>query len=255
MEQNESLVKANTGLEHYKVKVNPLVLVQTNHISKWPDAKPGHYRDTLANKEFEKPIKLVPLSYSPQRLYFPTTELGGKPLCKSVNGVKPLTKAEGKVLRLELEPQSNLCDTCAWGGKKRWNEYFNPKSPKFRKAPECKERPQLVFLDVETELPYVISFSTKSIKYVKNFIDAVTRELQSKQNFNKLLPCDFVTEMYSAQEVDKKGAYHIAQFSSPKKIDTIGQYYQQFQDYVVNPNAEVIEKNVDEAVDGEIIEA
>lgn len=247
-----------TGLETYSIRVNPVVLVQSNHISKWSDAVPGAYRDTVTNKQFADsrrnpvPLRIAPLSFNKQRVLFPEGDLNSKPLCKSVNGLVPLTIEQGKNFGLNLEPQALRCDNCLMGGARRWKEYHNPSSKLFGKPPSCKERLQLTFIDVESELPYIVTFPAQSTKFVNNFVSSVNREVKSKANKESLLPCDFVVELSSSKMVSAKGTFFVAQFNNLEKVDKIGKYHHLFNEFTQKGNGK---SKVDDAIDGELITA
>ena len=246
----------STGLEAYTISINPVVLVQSNHIAKWPDAVPGAYRDTVTNKQFSDArrnpvlLKIAPLTFNKQRVLFPEGDLNSKPICKSANGLVPLTVEQGKNFGLDLEPQALRCDNCMMGGQKRWREYHNPSSKLFGKPPSCKERPQLTFIDVESELPYLVTFPAQSSKYVNNFISSVNREINSKANKEKLLPCDFTVELSSAKMVSAKGTFFVAQFNNLEKVDTPKKYHDLFFKYTSAKPSTATEE-----IEGEIINA
>lgn len=247
-----------TGLETYSISINPVVLVQSNHIAKWSDAVPGAYRDTVTNKQFADarrnpiPLKIAPLTFNKQRVLFPVGDLNSKPICKSVNGLVPLTIEQGKNFGLDLEPQASRCDNCMMGGAKRWKIYHDPTSKLFGKPPECRERLQLTFIDVESELPYTVTFSAQSTKFVNNFVSSVNREVKSKANKETLLPCDFVVELSSTKMVSSKGTFFVAQFNNLEKVDKIGKYHHLFQEFIQKNNGK---SKVDEVIDGELITA
>lgn len=259
MNESTSLTRLNeteisTGLEAYSISINPVVLVQSNHIAKWSDAVPGAYRDIITNKQFADarrnpiPLRIAPLMFQKQRVLFPEGDLNSKPICKSVHGLIPLTVEQGKNFGLDLQPQALRCDNCLMGGEKRWREYHNPSSKLFGKPPSCKERPQLMFIDVDSELPYTVTFPTQSSKFVNNFVSSINREINSKANKEKLLPCDFIVEMSSAKMVSAKGTFFVAQFNNLEKVDRLGKYHELFNKYVSKINQS-------NEIEGEVITA
>lgn len=229
-----------SGLENYKIKPNLVKLMQTNHLAKYSDAIPGAYRDvassskqwvTEANgKLVPTSIKIIPLLVKQQKVFFkPGGALGSKPICKSADGIKPITNNP------DLEPQSEFCSTCVHSS---WKEYRRTK-----KKPACQDRPWLLFIDAEDELPYFISFTSRSIRNFNQVVDQIARDVTSENKKNANNPdyvpynlYDYTLELGSYKDINDYGQFFVSKFENLRKVklENKGKYRPYYEKYVLS---------------------
>jgi hypothetical protein len=251
MNQETSLTKIpqqpspNTGLDDYETKPTVIQLIQTNHMNTYPNAVVGAFRDVAGGRNFvdernkPRPITIIPLAGLKQRVLFPSQELGVSPLCRSLDGEFPVI---GKLAEnFGLVPQHTNCKTCPMND---WSEYNDRHSPRYQSVPPCRERPRLLFVDLEDEMPYIITFTSKSISPFRQLMQTIQRNITSDSNKNKRNPnykpynlYDYVVNMSSQASVNAKGKFHVVYFEAPERVAEPGKYYEFFDQYVVKPQS------------------
>jgi len=254
---------AKTGVEDYDVKPAVVQLMQTNHLDKYPDAVVGAFRNINTGKNFvdeknkPRPIKLILLAELKQRVYFPTNEPGVKPLCRSMDGLVPITG--DLALRFELEPQADDCADCKLSD---WSQYNIKGSPGFHKVPKCKEKPRMVFLDTDDEMPYVLTFTAMSIAPFRALMKSIASDIKSDSNKNKKNPSytpynlyDYTVEMSSQKSFKNGFNFNIVYFGQPERAASPGGYLELFSKYVADPREKYGDTFApDDVVEGQVIQ-
>jgi hypothetical protein len=257
LDSNDAL---GTGIENFEIRPNIIELMQSNHVNKYENVVVGAFRDKLKGEQFvekdnrgifvPRTLKIVPLKRETIRLCYTSPEFGSPLLCKSMDGKMPIM---GKLAeKLNLEPQCvQGCEFCAKASWKDWKTLGI--------APTCKERFRLTFLDRETELPFVITFTAKSRAPFINFIDSIVRDTKADINRNRktagYVPYhlyDYCTEMSSQKEASSKGTYYVVRFSNTAKVAEKGQYQGYYEEYVLRPELrrkEALSRFQNEALD------
>jgi hypothetical protein len=250
-----------TGIEGYTLRPNRMILVQSQH--EIADVPLGAFHDKKANRTWYDEnaktgrIKIIPLEVAESRVCWPpNAEFGDDPLCKSTNGIVPITGDRAKELR--LVPQSNFCKQRNPETNKWFYTCEHASWAKYRdegKVPDCVQQFTLIFLDKEDLLPYMISFHKMSLAPFKDFMDSLGRYITSAKNRNgqNLYLFDFVVEITSQKMPGKKGSsFYVPKFGTPTYAAEFGMYREYYDEYVFGKNnqpgtAEVIEGDTGDA--------
>lgn len=236
----------STGIEDYATKPTILQLVQTNHLNTYPGAVVGAFRDIAGQRDLldergkPRPIRFIPLAGLKQRVLFPSNELGVPPLCRSLDGEYPVI---GKLAEnFGLVPQHTDCKTCP---NNDWSQYNDRNSPKYQQVPPCRERPRLLFVDLDDEMPYIITFTSKSISPFRQLMQAIARNITSDANKNKRNPnytpynlYDYIITMSSQKSFNAKGQFYVVYFDQPERVAEPGKYREWFDKYVVRAQSQ-----------------
>lgn len=259
-----------TGLDDYRIKPNVIELMQANHTGKYEVVVVGAFRDKVKGEQFLTPdgkaksLRIIPLHRQMQKLYFPPgTEFGSTPLCRSIDGLFPIM---GKLAeRFKLVPQ---CLTgCANCDKGSWQGYHDQRSPRYGVPPECKDRPRLLFVMQDSELPYLLTFNGKSIKPFNDIVDSIKRDIKAETNIHRNEPnytpydfYDYVISLTSEKRPGKQGNYQIVRFFDLKKVEVRGTYKHLYDEYVIRPykmyatQTAELENSPESALEGELVQ-
>jgi hypothetical protein len=183
---------------------------------------PGLYLDKLSGTTW-KTLKLVPLRISHVRDKYPSDKFvkGEKPICKSFDGVYPITNNS------DLVPQAPNCSVCPHSS---WAGYNNRTKTGIK--PSCKEGVSILFIEQESGLPFWINLIGKSVREGKQLKEAILRnakmaKARTKRNVNIF---DYVVTM--ASEKDTGSPAYIAKFRkvdlmTPEEAEMFGPMYMQ----------------------------
>lgn len=155
------------------------------------DVKTGEFFDKLSGITW-KTVRLVPLKITAIRDKYPSDKFvkGEFPICRSSNGVVPITTRE------DLIPQAPNCKVCRHSS---WDGYNN--KTKTGTKPTCKESFLIIFLELETSLPFYIKIVGLSVKEAKKLKEAIERNAQiaAARDAEKKKPnlYDYVVDMTS----------------------------------------------------------
>lgn len=238
-EQQALLQSGGLGLPDMQLKPAEMVLVQRT--SRTEGATPGRLRDNLTGTEYSE-IRVVPLMVRSGRVLFPPgSDLDAKPLCRSNDGIGPVTTDEN------LVPQAPNCATCDFGNK-AWAK---------GKRPDCRETRRFLFIEKETQLPYVMTIKGTSLKAFKDLLSGIARYMAAARAKGETLNLfDFSFTIKSRFEQNSKGSYYVLQFPDLKRVATPGEFGPLYFQFVrLQETLQEEEANVDEAVDTNFVEA
>jgi hypothetical protein len=219
--KTEGQALSKLGIHSVVLMPNPLVLVQnTTGIE---GSIPGTFLDTVSKKAFNK-IVAAPLTCSENRVLFETDDLDSPVVCKSFNGVTPVTG--DLAAKYNLSPQSKTCATCEFSS---WAKYRTEGI-----KPRCKQKFRMMFIDTEDELPYLLNIGGMSIKPFNDFLTTVARDMVSIANRDGIEYnlYDYIVEISPLKNYGKKGNYYTVKFSPPEKVKDRGKYKDLFNQYV-----------------------
>jgi hypothetical protein len=189
------------GMENVNIAPANMVIVQATTRD---TATPGTFKDMVTGQEF-KSLQIVPLRIQVNpgpRVYFEkNAPLGSDPICRSNDGITPATNA--------LVPQNATCAGCP---KASWDNWKGGKGP----APECKENARILFLERESQLPYIMTVKGKSVSQVKKFLNAIHRHaLMARAKGTQLGIFDFTATISLEKQISDRGTYYVLQFAAP----------------------------------------
>jgi hypothetical protein len=169
----------------------------------------GHFVHKASGQTWGE-IKMVVLQMNPTRQWKPSSPKfvkGEKALCRSNNGVFPILKNEFN----DLEPQSRACEGCP---KNSWAGY-NRKTGEGPK-PVCEKGFFILFIDEETNLPYIYTASGKGVEPSKQMKESLrSRAKLIRQRTGKMPNTyDFVVTMTS----EKDGKYFKPKFTEVRRL-------------------------------------
>jgi hypothetical protein len=206
--------------------ITPVIMKIIQKTSRETDGSPpGTFKDTLTGQCFRE-LQIVPLHFQcnpgPRVLFEPGSTFGSDPLCRSDDGIRPSANAR--------QPQCELCKNCKQAS---WANY-----QKTKKAPPCKEKAKMLFVERTTGLPYIISFSGRSVQPTKNLLKSIMRlAVMSYSQGIRVALYDFTVKMKLLDVVDEKGAYYQVQFAEIKRVVNPGEFGPLYQELVVTRNA------------------
>ena len=220
---NNPLVNINEleGFEDAVITPAIMQIVQPTSRNQDETTPPGNFRDTITGMVY-KTLKVVPLkiqsSPGPRVLFNPDAGLGSDPICRSNDGIRPAVNA--------AEPQCDLCKNCKHSS---WANYrVDHKTP-----PACKEKARMLFVERESGLPFIITFSGRSVTPANQFLRAIMRlaalGLSKKERLGIF---DFTAEMYLKFITDQRGSYYVAQFRNITRVRVPGEFGPLYQELV-----------------------
>ncbi|MDR9502577.1 MAG: hypothetical protein RI601_12345 [Desulfurivibrionaceae bacterium] len=171
---------------------------------KGKEATIGSLRCKEMAEEFQE-ISAVLLKEDSSRILWPESyDPENEPLCRSHDGILPVTGAEGQ------EPMAASCEECQYS---KWGA--DGKS-----APECKEVKDLLIMDTETFIPMWLSLSSMAMSPLKNQLLRPLKlrkmSLTAKRSNAGKAPahsCMFSFKLATALKETKKGDAYIPVFS------------------------------------------
>jgi hypothetical protein len=167
------------------------------------DVKVGQFADKLSGVVWNQ-VRLVPLSIKRIRDKYPSAKFvkGEHPICRSMDGVLPVLNNK------DLIPQAPTCKVCSHSS---WDGYDY--KTKTGDKPTCKESILIVFIEIETQLPFYIKIVGMSVKDAKRLKEAIERNAQisAARNKDKKKPnlFDYVVDMTA---VKGDGPYYDVKF-------------------------------------------
>lgn len=233
------------GFEGATVTPANMVIVQATTRDK--EAEPGNFKDMVTGQQF-KTLQIVPLKImvnpGPRVLFEKGSEFGADPICRSNDGIRPASNA--------AVPQHETCAGCP---KASWDNWKGGKGS----PPECKENAKILFLERESQLPFIMTAKGKSVASVKGFLNAILRHAQTARAKGQRLGIfDFTAEIYLEKTQDSRGIYYILKFRAPNgqqglvgRVRTVGEFGVIYRELVTN--RDVLSRAKEDPVDAEVI--
>ena len=208
------------GFEDAVITPAIMSIIQPTSRNQDENTPPGTFKDTITGMVY-KSLKIVPLKIQANpgpRVYFdPDAGLGSDPICRSNDGIRPAANA--------AEPQCEFCKNCI---RASWANFRET-----HKAPACKEKARMLFVERENGLPFMISFGGRSVTPCNQFLKAIMRlAALSLAKGERLGIYDFCAEMYLKYVTDSKGTYYIAQFRNIQRVKVPGEFGPLYQELV-----------------------
>lgn len=243
-----------TGLEDYVLRPNRMILVQPTSglddipVGSFHDKKSGKIWYDAENKVGR--VKIVPLEVADSRvLWPPNSDFGADPVCKSMNGIQPITGDLAK--QLNLVPQATFCkqrnpETGRWVETCEHSTWAKYRSE--GKKPDCVLQYNLLLLDRDDLLPYILVFSKMASAPFRDFMDSIARDIKSEKNKtgNDLYFFDYSVEITTHKMPGKKGFYFLPKFGQCFRVKEPGMYRKYYDEYVLN-SVPVVGEDVVEA--------
>ena len=176
------------------------------------EGTPGTFRSNLTGEERSE-LRLVPLRIQRGRVLWSDT-LGADPVCKSNDGFHPSPAVDA--------PVNEACSTVA-GRRLRpvcpmaqWQRTRIEGGPAKDERPKCRETYAMIALDLESETPFLVSFSGTGLRAV--------RVLRTVLFQKKLGLGEASTTLKLRRETNGKGAYYVPEFADVKAVEPAGKY-------------------------------
>lgn len=219
------------GFESTVLKPVHLDLVQRSSRGK---GTPGQFRERANPEATYDSMKVVFLRKAREgRVMFPPgADLGATPLCRSNDGIKPVTDDD------RLQPQAENCAGCIQASWKKWN-----KTKAREDIPPCSNNLSLLYVDRDVKWPFFLQLSGKSIstkvpKGIVTYPMLIQNLARASAKFkmeNGTSPniFDFTATMYAAEVEGAKGTYFIVAFRDvkllkPEDRPEFGALYEQY---------------------------
>jgi hypothetical protein len=242
VDQNQSLATTPQGFEGLgPAKVANLVLVQNTS----RDGTPGKFRDKLSGQEFDT-LQVVLLGKTMARVYFPEGKLGADPLCRSNNGLVPISAELLGHPPLAMEcgkylPNGKYVPVCEHAV---WSNY--DRRTKTGKLPPCKEQAKLLLIERDTGLPYRLTLSKTSLKPLRDLIDTLQRDslgAAARKEIRNIY--DYTFTISSQKVVNSQGVFYTVTFGTPSvlKAEDRGMFGPMFVQFV--QNQEIMEDEIE----------
>jgi hypothetical protein len=178
---------------------------------------PGLFREKNNPEATYETMKVVFLRKAKEnRTMYPIgSDLGAAPLCRSKDGIKPITNDD------RLQPQAENCAGCIHAS---WKEYNKTKKP-----PPCGNALNLLFVDRDVKWPFFLQMGGKAIStkgmpkgvitypmLVQNIARAAAK-VKMEHGFAPNI-FDFSATMYAAEIEGRQGTYFVPAFRDVKLI-------------------------------------
>jgi len=188
--------------EDYIAKPSLVELVQPINSSEEKTA--GLFYDKQSNASFDK-MQIVPLEFSPGRVYFPPSETtSAEPLCRSNDGLVPVTAFDN------LVPQNDTCKGCPKG---QWKKISGAGGRTVNCRPECHETLRFTFLEKETGFVYRFNAKGMSLSPLKNFRETLFKTvMRDRAKGIDTRHYNTTAVMGSTRVVGKKGTFYVLTF-------------------------------------------
>lgn len=228
----------DTGLDNFS-RLVPTNLTLVQNTTRDPKgARPGQLLDELTGDIYDT-IEFIPLTIRRGRVMFPPGELNldAKPICRSSDGVVPAPDVE--------TPQSRTCASCQHSS---WDSWRTSKQ-----KPPCAETATILGLVKETGLPRYFQVKGMGMKVLRNVTDRVQQEIVKYKNKGEILNLfDFYFTIASDRLSGPRGTYYAPRFDSLKRVVNIGQYAEQFREFVVESRRLAEQRAMERAAEQEV---
>lgn len=217
MDRDEML---GDGFGEFTITPERLELVQK--LSRSKGAVPGTFFGRSSGKALTE-IRAAILGIRFPRALFPPRGSGSNtPICRSADGIEPAIGVPDR--------QSETCATCPHASWDRWRtEHI---------APDCHEKAEILLVDVDTSLPYLLEVPRTSVTVVRRLQQELAKE--AMQHFGKTGEkasiFDFSVVLTPEESTSKKvGSYFVLVAREIRHISTPGKFQSLFVNLVKRP--------------------
>jgi hypothetical protein len=215
----------------------------------------GHFFHKASGQVWAE-VKLVVLQMHKGRAWKPSSPAfvkGEKVACRAINRTSVLNSGTPITNNSFLTPQAKDCSSCP---RNQWEENgvkydkITKKGPK----PTCQKDFFFLFLDSETNLPYIYSTEGKGVDPSDAVYDAVRARAKVVKAKTGKMPSTFDFEISMVSEKD--GKYYKPKFTTVRQLKSedsakFGPYYEMFVLSRQNAAASVIPEDATDIVDSE----
>jgi hypothetical protein len=251
------VVHEGVGFASKMFQLKPVVIELTQRTTRGKGVVPGVFREKNGEETYNE-LKVVILSEPREsRTLFPAgSDLGARPLCRSRDGVMPVTDDPN------LQPQAMKCAGCEHSSWKKWQ-----KTRKQEDIPACKTKVTLFMVDRIQQWPMLMSLGGKSLT-VKNLPNGVMTlpmamqqlarlQMKIKATTGKSLNIYDFSMTVKPFEIDgNRGSYYVAHFEkiAPINEDDRAAFGELYNQYVKAARDRYAEEEVEESISSELTE-
>jgi hypothetical protein len=244
--QGDSTLAAFGVSEDDALKPSRLDLLQPIQVADEPGLTAGRFRDAKSNLQSEK-LNIVPLLIQNGRVLFPPGgELGAKPVCRSMDGIMPVS--DENIVRQD----GGL--GCAKCPKARWKK-INGRNIRS----ECQDTITVLFAELETQLVYRFKGKGTAIAPMKDFKETIAKAFRTAKFKGEFLPpYGMIFELSSVKIKGTKGTFFIPKFTftgrvNPDDVPHFGAIHERFA--ASHVEEEVESEPVAKAMEGEYVDS
>lgn len=224
---------APQGIGFEDVVLKPAYLELVQRSTRGKGNVPGLFREKNNPEATYAEMKVVFLRKArPSRVMYPIgSDLGAAPLCRSRDGVKPITDDD------RLQPQAENCAGCI---NASWKDYNKTKKP-----PPCSDNLNLFFVDREVKWPFFLQIGGMGLSSGKKLpvgvvtypmlMETLARDMARHKMQHGVAPniFDFTVTMWAAEIEGARGTYFIPAFKNrmllkPEDRPEFGALYEQY---------------------------
>lgn len=249
----------------FQIRPAPLEIVQRMSKSTSQGALVGHFYDTKTGTNLKELTVVMAALPQDNRVLLPPGELGGKPICKSRDGITPvmdddrLTPMSPTCRPVPIfdefgKPTGKMtkgCDHSSWA---RWH-----KTKQRADVPGCREQVDFIFVERETLLPFRMNVHGTSLKPFRERMEGVARLAKVLMSQGKSPePYWFSMKLSLTEKSNPRGTWSELVVSNIVKLDddAISKFEKAFKDVMSNKiRIQTESDDVDGAIEGQTVSA
>lgn len=229
----------------FSIRPAQLEIVQPMSKSTSQGALVGHFYDTKTGTNLKEMIAVMAALPQDNRVLLPPGELGGKPICKSRDGIVPVTDDD------RLTPMAPNCANCDHSSWAKWH-----KGGKRREdIPGCRQQVDFVFVERTTLLPFRMNVHGTSLKPFREKMEGIARlaKVLIAQGRNPE-PYWFSMRLSLQERTSQKGRWYELVINNISKLedDAIASFEKAFKDTMSN-RLKIQTEDDGSAIEGEIV--
>jgi hypothetical protein len=229
----------------FAIRPAPLEIVQRMSKSTSEGALVGHFYDTKTGTNLKELVVVLAALPQDNRVLLPPGELGGKPICKSRDGVIPVTDDS------RLTPMAPNCANCDHSSWKKWHANGKRRED----IPGCRQQVDFVFVERTTLLPFRMNVHGTSLKPFREKMEGIARLAKVLISQGKSPePYWFSMKLSLVERSNQKGSWSELVINNIAKLedDAIAAFEKAFKDVMSN-RLKIQTEADDETIDGEIV--